>query len=571
MDQELLRRPRGGGARFEPRRGPVAHLRPLRSLTDDELLRRLRELLASSRRVEAELVAHIGEVDERRLYARAASPSMFAYCTDRLGLSEAEAYFRIAAARASRVHPELLAMLADGRLHLSGIAKLAPHLRAENRQALLSRAAHKSKREIEELIAEMFPRPDAPASIRKLPVRRYGDGPSLATTAGRGLPPREALSAVPLMEVATAAPAVLAAGGNAALGTRTKTGSAAEPRPCAGEASASSAVPPVEPGLQRRRSELKPVTAARSDAQTLASSRELRPDRVDLAAGAAGRIELRPDGVGLAPAIAPKGALGQDGGALVAVGPGAKRALTFAPLAPARYRVQFTASAGLREKLERLRALMLGSVPDGDLAAIIEDAVTEKLQRLETRRFGRTRKPKGDMLPGAEAGKTRGARPLGAEAGKARGDEAIAGAARANTSGAGRAGVGEPQGKAAGYVTRGGLTPCDLPPPTRHIPAAVRRAVSERDGDRCCFVDAEGRRCTARHRLEFHHRFPFGYGGGHSVDNIRLVCRAHNRYLAAIDYGKGMGSGTIGATGTSADDCTGVGSRSGSDSGSGEG
>ncbi len=43
------------------------------------------------------------------------------------------------------------------------------------------------------------------------------------------------------------------------------------------------------------------------------------------------------------------------------------------PLAPARYKVEFTASAELREKLERLRALMRSSVPDGDLTAIIEE------------------------------------------------------------------------------------------------------------------------------------------------------------------------------------------------------
>jgi len=42
------------------------------------------------------------------------------------------------------------------------------------------------------------------------------------------------------------------------------------------------------------------------------------------------------------------------------------------PLAPARYRVQFTASTELRDKLERLRALMRASVPDGDLATIID-------------------------------------------------------------------------------------------------------------------------------------------------------------------------------------------------------
>jgi hypothetical protein len=41
--------------------------RPLQSSSDDELLRRLAELVSQSRRAEADLVAHIGEVDERRL------------------------------------------------------------------------------------------------------------------------------------------------------------------------------------------------------------------------------------------------------------------------------------------------------------------------------------------------------------------------------------------------------------------------------------------------------------------------------------------------------------------------
>ena len=49
----------------------------LKSISDDELLQRLSGLLNQSRRVESELVAHIGEVDERRLYARQAASSMF--------------------------------------------------------------------------------------------------------------------------------------------------------------------------------------------------------------------------------------------------------------------------------------------------------------------------------------------------------------------------------------------------------------------------------------------------------------------------------------------------------------
>jgi len=56
--------------------------RALHEVPDDELLRRLRELVALSHRLEADLVAHIGEADERRLYARQAFPSMFAYWYD---------------------------------------------------------------------------------------------------------------------------------------------------------------------------------------------------------------------------------------------------------------------------------------------------------------------------------------------------------------------------------------------------------------------------------------------------------------------------------------------------------
>ena len=141
----------------------------LESVPDDELLRRLGELVSRSRRVEADLVSHVGEVEERRLYAREASPSMFAYCTEVLHLSEAEAYLRITVARAAREHPQLLTMLADGRLHLSGIAKLLPILTRENRDGLLERATHRSKRQILELVAEVSPRPDAPSFMRKLP------------------------------------------------------------------------------------------------------------------------------------------------------------------------------------------------------------------------------------------------------------------------------------------------------------------------------------------------------------------------------------------------------------------
>jgi 5-methylcytosine-specific restriction endonuclease McrA len=330
--------------RSQPFEDDPAAPRGLHSIPDDELLRRLSDLLHRSRRLESELVVHIGEVDGRRLYAREGSPSMFAYCTEILGLSEHEAYLRITVARAAREHPPLLAMLADGSMHLTGIAKLAPHLTPANRTTLLERAAHKPKREIEELVAEVAPRDDVPALTRKLPERR--------------LP-------------------------------------------------------------------------------------ELGPDRVPAAAAGA----------------SPRPALVQ-------------------PLAPSRYKVQFTASAGFHDKLQRLKALMRSAVPDGDLAAILEDAVTEKLQRLEARRFGGTR-------------------------------------------------------TARKAVPRKGSSAR-----SRYIPTAVRRTVHQRDGGQCCYVNEHGRRCSGRERLEFHHLEPHARGGRASADNIRLMCRTHNALLAELDFGK---------------------------------
>ena len=159
----------------------------LQSISDSDLLRRLSELLTSSRNVEAELIAHLAEVDARRLYVPYAS-SLFSYATNVLHMSEYEALLRMRVARASRKYPLLVEMLADGRLHLSGIDTLAPHLTDENYEAVLARATHQSKRKIEELVAELSPKPDVPPSIRKLPDRRDKAKPQPSKLVGPDQP-----------------------------------------------------------------------------------------------------------------------------------------------------------------------------------------------------------------------------------------------------------------------------------------------------------------------------------------------------------------------------------------------
>jgi len=142
----------------------------LSHLSDGALLRGLSALVARERTTTATLLAHLAEVDARRLYLPAAYPSMYAYCVQELRLSEDAAYKRIQAARAARQFPTLFAALADGRLHLSAVVLLAPYLNQENIDELLAAAAGRTKSEIEELLAQRFPRSETMALVQALPA-----------------------------------------------------------------------------------------------------------------------------------------------------------------------------------------------------------------------------------------------------------------------------------------------------------------------------------------------------------------------------------------------------------------
>ncbi len=381
----------------------MSHSLCLDSISDDELLERLSTLVDRHRRCEAEVVAHIAEVDARRLYLGKACSSMFAYAVELLHLSEHEAYLRIACARASRRFPVLLDMLADGRLHLSAVAKLAPHLSEENAEALLARAVHRTTREIEELCAEVAPRKDVPASMRKLPPARSRQQP--VEQLGTNL--------VPGASADGAAPSTIS-------GHATTSGPAAS-------------------------------------AEVATTSELVAATHTGLEISATPRQDATPDAEASAPARP-----------------------VIEPIAPARYRVQFTASAELRDKLDRAKALLRTKVPDADLAEVVDEAVTVLLAKLEGRRFGTTPKPR----------KT--------------------------------------------------LADTDTSASSRYLPAAIKRVIFDRDGGQCTFVDeATGRRCSCTDpgQLEYHHVTPFALHPDHAPDKITLRCRAHNVYQAELDFG----------------------------------
>ncbi len=144
----------------------------LNTVSDHKLLRGLDELVAKSRQDEADLLGYLAEVDQRKLYLEQGYSSMYRYCTEVLHFSEATAFHRIGAARAARSYPLLLERIREGALHLAGANLLAPRLTPENHGELLDLARHKSKRAIEELLADRAPNPDVPGQVRKLPVPR---------------------------------------------------------------------------------------------------------------------------------------------------------------------------------------------------------------------------------------------------------------------------------------------------------------------------------------------------------------------------------------------------------------
>jgi hypothetical protein len=165
-------------------------------LSDSELLTMVTRLTEQERCATAQLIASLMELDTRRLYLAEGCASLFTYCTQVLHLSEHAAYGRIEAARAARRYPILLTLLADGALTLTAVGLLAPHLTAENHREVLAAARHKSKRDVEQLVARLHPRADVPALIRKLPER----APSPSTwvsKAGRSESASEAPPTVP--------------------------------------------------------------------------------------------------------------------------------------------------------------------------------------------------------------------------------------------------------------------------------------------------------------------------------------------------------------------------------------
>ena len=187
----------------------------------DRLFGDLRQLDGEEGEVIAEVLAHLIELDRRDAIAATAYPTLFAFCTKKLGYSEAEAFLRSRAAKAAARFPRVLTMIEQRRIHLTAVARLQPHLTPENYRSLLDRASRRSLEELGRLIAELAPLPEKRPVIRALsvdsdtarpPSPAHGErslfdaGASAEPRQANGRPERPSPSAAPVQPAADVRP-----------------------------------------------------------------------------------------------------------------------------------------------------------------------------------------------------------------------------------------------------------------------------------------------------------------------------------------------------------------------------
>jgi hypothetical protein len=444
-------------------------------MENDALLSEVERLVKADRALGATLLVHLGEVDARKLYLARGYSSMFVYCRSALGMSEAEAYLRMRAADVGRKFPLVLERFGSGDVHLSAIKLLAPHLTQDNHARLLDRVRGMTKREIEVLVAELAPKPDVPARMRKLPERAVKPVAAIDFVAVRASTVASTIAVPPLAAASTNAMAP-------------------------SSAASTTAMPP--------------------------SAAALATEDAPLASPALPAAELADRAFALQPLPA--------------------RAVS-TPLSPGRFKLELTLGQDAHDQLLQLQALSRHQNPSGDLTGIVERALRELLERTMKRRFAQTRasaKPLARSRDARESGGDTQERDALGDTREEYGPVRSAGeTAPSDTSHEVRddmpALMMPRDERAEAEMDADAERPASFPN-SRYVPRKVLREVFARDGGQCAFVSPEGRRCSAREFLEVHHHEPFARGGKATVDNLRLSCRAHNQFLAELDYGRGF-------------------------------
>ena len=164
----------------------VASFERLEKLSASELNRSAERLVARENRHVASLIAHLSEISRRKIHLELGYENLFDYCVSHLGLSEGSAYLRIQVANVCRRFPHILDDLAENKITLTVAGLLCPHLREDNAEKLLSDSEGKTKRQVEEYLVALNPKPIVEPKIRKKPAPKGPEPAGQAALRERG-------------------------------------------------------------------------------------------------------------------------------------------------------------------------------------------------------------------------------------------------------------------------------------------------------------------------------------------------------------------------------------------------
>jgi len=159
----------------------------LKDRSDQELLTGLAVAVGHEREDLALVIAHLVEMESRQLALPESCSSLSKYCIEFLHMSDWQAYRRVDVARVALKFPLVLDMLAEGLVNVTAVLRLGPSLTEENHRELLQEATHKTRDEVEEIVARLRPKSPVSDMIRKLPVRSRAAAAS-SNDGSSGLP-----------------------------------------------------------------------------------------------------------------------------------------------------------------------------------------------------------------------------------------------------------------------------------------------------------------------------------------------------------------------------------------------
>src|SRR5262249_37825453 len=134
--------------------------------------RELRALLGHERNALVEFILRLADFQRLKCWAELGYASLWLFLRKELGLSEAMASYRGAAAELVGRFPQIVEPLRDGRLCITNLIKLRGILTEENCEEVLAQVAGQPTRQVELMATAYRPRPRVRDTLRPLPPPR---------------------------------------------------------------------------------------------------------------------------------------------------------------------------------------------------------------------------------------------------------------------------------------------------------------------------------------------------------------------------------------------------------------